>query len=114
MRNRIRSSASLNVPPGKLLEVMVIKLEIMNYELGRTKTANIKDPTFNGALGRRDKTACGLFARLRLIPGSGVVDGTKERNTVTRTRTTSASYRRPTEVCWRVRGLRSTRRPLLP
>jgi hypothetical protein len=34
---------------------MVFKLEIINYEL-RTKTANIKDPTFNGALGSHDKT----------------------------------------------------------
>jgi hypothetical protein len=37
------------------MEAIVFKLEIINYEL-RTKTANIKDPTFNGALGRRDKT----------------------------------------------------------
>jgi len=28
----------------------------MNYELGRTKTANIEDPTFNEALGSRNKT----------------------------------------------------------
>jgi hypothetical protein len=37
------------------VEAIVFKLEIINYEL-RTKTANIKDPTFNGALGTRDKT----------------------------------------------------------
>src|SRR6266568_8066465 len=48
MRVRIRSSASLSVPPGKVVEAIVFKLEIMNYELGRTKTANIEDPTFNG------------------------------------------------------------------
>src|SRR6266487_600206 len=48
MRVRIRSPASLNVPPGKVVEAIVFKLEIMNYELGRTKTANIEDPTFNG------------------------------------------------------------------
>jgi len=29
----------LNVPPGKVVEAIVFKLEIMNYELGRTKTA---------------------------------------------------------------------------
>src|SRR5437868_11957299 len=51
MRVRIRSSASLNAPPGKVVEAIVFKLGIMNYELGRTKTANIEDPTFNGALG---------------------------------------------------------------
>src|ERR1700720_1432981 len=56
MRVRIRSSASLNVPPGKVVEAIVFTLEIMNYESGRTKTANIENPTFNGALGTRDKT----------------------------------------------------------
>ena len=39
-----------------MVEAIVFKLEIMNYELGRTKTANIEDPTFNGALGSRNKT----------------------------------------------------------
>src|SRR5260370_29082293 len=39
MRFRIRSSASFNMPPGKVVEAIVFKLEIMNYELGRTKTA---------------------------------------------------------------------------
>ena len=43
----------LDVPPGKVVEAIVFKLEIMNYELGRTKTANIEDPMFNGALGPR-------------------------------------------------------------
>src|SRR6478735_10933415 len=38
MRVRIRSSASLNVSPGKVVEAIVLKLETMNYEFGRTKT----------------------------------------------------------------------------
>jgi len=32
MRVRIKSSASLNAPPGKVLEAIVLKLEIRNYE----------------------------------------------------------------------------------
>jgi hypothetical protein len=36
------------VPPVPVVEAIVFKLEIVNYELGRTKTANIEDPTFNG------------------------------------------------------------------
>jgi hypothetical protein len=38
MRVMIRSSASLNVPPGKVVEAIVFKLESMNYQSRRTKT----------------------------------------------------------------------------
>ena len=37
MRVTIRSSASLNVPPGKVVEAIVFKLEIMNYGLEKRK-----------------------------------------------------------------------------
>src|SRR6266480_1684215 len=34
------------------------RFQIRNYELGRTKTANIEDPTFNGTLARNGCPAC--------------------------------------------------------